>query len=35
MPVNLWFDPKQIATETIPPVLIQDRPTKHHARNII
>ena len=35
MPVKLWFDPKQIATETISPVLIQEISPEHHIKNII
>ena len=34
-PVKLWFDPKQIATETISPVLIQKISAEHHIKNII
>ena len=34
-PVKLWFDPKQIATETISPVLIQKMSPEHHIKNII
>ena len=34
-PVKLWFDPKQIATETISPVLIQEISPEHHIKNII
>ena len=34
-PVKLWFDPKQIATETISPVLIQEIFPEHHIKNII
>ena len=34
-PVKLWFDPKQIATETVSPVLIQEISPEHHIKNII
>ena len=34
-PVKLLFDPKQIATETISPVLIQKISPEHHIKNII
>ena len=34
-PVKLWFDPKQTATETISPVLIQEISPEHHIKNII
>ena len=34
-PVKLWFDPKQIATETISPVLIQEISPERHIKNII
>ena len=34
-PVKLWFDPKQIATETISPELIQKIYPEHHIKNII
>ena len=33
--VKLWFDPKQIATETISPVLIQKISPELHIKNII
>ena len=31
----LGFDPKQIATETISPVLIQEISPEHHIKNMI
>ena len=34
-PVKLWFDPKQIATETMSPVLIQEISPEYHIKNII
>ena len=34
-PVKLWFDPKQIATETISPVLIPEIYPEHHIKIII
>ena len=34
-PVKLWFDPKQIAKETISPELIQKIPPEQHIKNIL